>query len=100
MVPAILLQQHRKHVHAYRHAAREPNGAAQHLLTVADDSDGFLDIAKHAVAQLDERLACGRDAHLAADSQEDALVQLILEEQDLPADRGLRYVQFSAGAGE
>ena len=45
-------------------------------------------------------IAGRRDANAPPDPQEDALVQLVLEQQNLAADRRLRHVQLSPGAGE
>ena len=52
------------------------------------------------MAELHQRLAGRGNADLPPDAQENALVQLFLEQQDLAADRRLRDVQLSAGAGE
>ena len=100
MVAPVFLQKGRKHVHAHRHAAREPKGAVQHLLAVADDGDGFLDVPEHPMAQLHEGFAGRRNPNLTADAQKDALVQLVLEQQDLAADRRLRDAQLPTRPGE
>ena len=62
--------------------------------------DGVLQVLEDAVAQLQERFASGRDADAPADAVEDRLAELLLEQQDLPADRRLRDVQLFAGGGE
>ena len=50
--------------------------------------------------ELQQRFAGRRDADAAPDAQEDRLLQLVFEQQDLPADRRLRDVQLVAGGGE
>src|ERR1044072_5051753 len=55
------------------------------------------------MAQLQQRFAGGRDPDASADAVEDRLAEFVLEEQDLPADGGLRHVQLGSrrrkGAG-
>ena len=67
---------------------------------VADGRDRVLQVLKDAMAQLEQRFAGRRDADAAADAMEDRLAELVLEQQDLPADRRLRDVQLLAGGGE
>ena len=52
------------------------------------------------MTELQERFARRRDADAPADAQEHRLVELFLEQQDLPADRRLRHVQPLAGRRE
>ena len=61
---------------------------------------GVLEVLEDAVAQLEQRFACGRDADAPADPQEHRLAEFVLEQQNLPADRRLRDVQFLPGSGE
>ena len=86
--------------HADCHVASESKGAVQHLLAVTDDGDGFLDVPEHPMAQLHEGLAGRRNSNLTADGEKDALVQLVLEQQNLPADCRLRHAQLSTGPRE
>ena len=87
-------------VEADGHPADQPDRAAQRLARVADQRDGVLQILEDAVTELEQRFAGRRDADAPADAQEDGLVQLLFEQQDLPADRRLRHVQPFAGSGE
>ena len=95
-----LAQQRREDVEADGHPADQPHRAAQRLARVADERHRVLQILEDAVTELQQRLAGRRDADAPADAQEDRLVQLFLEQEDLPADRRLRDVQPFAGSGE
>ena len=64
------------------------------------DAPRLLEIVEQPLAEAEQRRAGRRDAHLAAEPQEQLLLQFLLEQQDLAADRGLREVQPLAGAGE
>ena len=93
-------EQRREDVEADRHAADQPHRAAQRLLRVADGRHGVLQILEDAVTQLEQRFAGRRDADAAADAVEDRLAELLLEQEDLAADRRLRDVQLLAGGRE
>src|SRR5688572_10481841 len=93
-------EQRRKHVQADGHAADQANRAAQRVALLADGGDRFLEILKDAMTELEERLAGRRDADAPPDAVEDRLAELLLEEQNLAADRRLRDVQLLAGGGE
>ena len=62
--------------------------------------DGVLQVLEDAVAQLKQRFASGRDSDPPPDPVEDRFAELLLEQQDLPADRRLRHVQLFAGGRE
>ena len=95
-----LLQQRREHVEADRHAAHEPQRAGQLLLVIEDLAGRVADVREHAVAQLEELLPGRRDLDPSAEAEEERLLEFLLEQQDLPADRRLRDVQPRAGGGE
>ena len=61
---------------------------------------GVVQILKHAMAQLQQRLAGRRDPDAPADAMKDRLAELVLEQQDLTADGGLGDVQLFARRGE
>ena len=94
------LEQGREHVEAHGHAADQADGAAHRALIVEDAGAGALEILEHALAEAEQRGAGGRDPDLAAEPEEQLLLQLLFEQQDLAADGGLREVQLLAGAGE
>src|SRR5215210_3211398 len=100
MLATVFLQQRGKYIHADGHASSETQRAAQRLLALTDHRDRFLDVAEHAVAQLHERIAGRRNPNPAPYSQEDALIQLVFEQQHLAADSRLRYTEFPARAGK
>ena len=52
------------------------------------------------MTQLYERLGGRRHAHLAAGAQKQRLAELVLEEQNLPADGRLRHVQLPSARTE
>ena len=59
-----------------------------------------LEILEHALAEAEQRGAGRRDADLAAEPEEQLLLQLLFEQQDLAADGRLRQVQLLPGARE
>ena len=95
-----VLQQRRKHVEADRHAARQPQRAAQLARAVGDRADRVAHVLEHALAELDQALGGRRHPHLAADAQEQRLAELLFEQQDLTADGRLRHVQLAPARGE
>ena len=100
MLLAKRLEQRREHVQTDRHAADEPQRALDVLLRVEDAGARLLEIVEHPLAEAEERRAGGRDPDLPAETEEQLLVELFLEQQDLAADGGLREVQLLAGARE
>src|SRR5688572_3994027 len=52
------------------------------------------------MTELEERFAGRRNADAPADTQEHRLLELVFEEENLPADRRLRDVELVAGGGE
>ncbi len=98
--PLELAEQGGEDVEADRHPADQPHRAAQGLARVADQGDRVLQILEDAVTELEQRFTRRRDADAPADAEEDGLVQLLFEQEDLPADRRLRHVQPFAGSGE
>ena len=76
------------------------SGPLSDLLLVGDAGGRVVDVVEDAMAELQQRLAGGGDLDAAAEPDEQPLVELVLEQQDLPADRRLRDVQLGAGAGE
>ena len=100
MDAAHVFQQRREHVEADRHAAREPQRAAKLARPVGDRADRFADVQKDALPELDEAFGGRRHPDLAADAEKQRLAKLLLEEQDLAADRRLRDVQLPAAGGE
>ena len=67
---------------------------------IGDRADRFADVLEHALAELHEALGRRRHPHLAADAQEQRLAELLLEQQNLAADRRLRHVQLPPARGE
>ena len=59
-----------------------------------------LDVEKHALTELHQALRRRRHAHLAADAQEQWLPELLLEQENLAADRRLRNVQLPPARGK
>ena len=90
------LEQRREHVEADGHAADQPDGAADRALRVENAGAGPLEILEHPLAEAEQRGAGRRDADLAAEPEEQLLLQLLFEQQDLTADRRLRQVQLLA----
>ena len=90
----------REDIQTDRHPAEQADRAAQRFLAVGDAGDGVLQILEHPVTELEQRLARRRNPDASADAQEDGLLQLVLEQQDLAADRRLGHVQLVAGGGE
>ena len=95
-----VLQQRREDVQAHGHAARQPQRAAQLARAIGDGADGFADVLKDALAELDEALGRRRHPHLPADAQKQRLAELLFEQQNLTADRRLRHVQLPAARRE
>ncbi len=87
-------------VEADGHPADQAQRAAQRLLLLADAGHGVLQILEDAVTQLEERFTGGRNADAPADPMEYGLAELVLEEENLPADCGLRDVEFFTRGGE
>ena len=52
------------------------------------------------MTQLEQRLAGRGDPDAPADAVKDRLAELVLEDQNLPADRGLRDVQLLPGGSK
>ena len=78
----------------------EPQRAAQLARAIGDRADRLAHVQKHALAELDEALGRRRHPHLAADAEKQRLAELLLEQQNLAADRRLRHVQLPAARGE
>src|SRR5207247_8357220 len=95
-----MLQQQRKHVEAYRHPARQVQRPRQRARPIGDRPNRVAEILEHAVAELHERFGRRRHAHLTADTQEERLAELVLEEENLAADRRLRDVQLPSARAE
>ena len=100
MLLAERLEQRREHVEADGHAADQPDGPAHRALRVENAGAGALEILEHPLAEAEQRGAGGGDADLAAEPEEQLLLQLLFEQQDLTADRRLRQMQLLARAGE
>ena len=98
--PAEVLEQRRKHVKAHGHAARQPKRAAQLARPVGNRADRLAHVQEHALAQLHEAFRRRRHPHLTADAQKQRLAQLLLEQENLAADRRLRDVQLPPARGE
>ena len=69
-------------------------------LVVENARAGPFEILEHALAEAEQRGAGRRDADLAAEAEEQLLLQLLFEQQDLAADGRLRQVQLLPGARE
>src|SRR3954454_15560539 len=100
MLLAERLQQRRKDVQADRHAANEAQCSFDRSLTVENGRAGLLEIVEHPLAESEERRAGGGDPNLAPKPQEQLLIELLLEQQNLPADRRLRQVKLFSRARE
>jgi hypothetical protein len=89
-----------ENVEAHRHAARQAERAAQRAGPIGNRADRIADVLEYALPELHQRF--GRRGHpdLPPDAQEQRLAELLLEQQDLPADRRLRHVQLAAAGGE
>ena len=96
MLLAERLEQRREDVQAHRHAANQPQGPTQRLLLFADARHRILQVLEDAVAQLQEGLTGSGDPDTPADSVKHRLAELLLEQQDLPADCRLRHVKLLA----
>ena len=64
------------------------------LLVVEDARARLLEVVEHPLAETEQRRAGGRDPNLAAEPEKQLLLQLLLEQQNLAADRRLRQVQL------
>jgi len=95
-----LLQEHRENVQAHGHPAGEAECPAQLARPVGDRANGLAHVLKHALSKLDETLGRGGHTHLPSHAQEQRLAELLFEQQNLPADRGLRHVQLPPARGE
>ena len=95
-----LAQQAGEDVEADGHPAHQPHRSTKGLARVADERDRVLEILEDAVTELQQRFTRRRDADASPDAQEHGLVQLVLEQQDLPADRRLGHVQPLTGRSE
>ena len=65
-----------------------------------DRRAGLLEVVEEPLAQAEQRGSGRGDADLAAEPQEQLLLELFLEQQDLATDGRLRQVQALAGTGE
>ena len=100
MRAAKLLEQRWKDVQTHRHAAGDSQQAVQFPVLVAHLADGRGQVVEQALPEQNERLS-GPGRHGAAPlPDEQRLAQLVLEQQDLAADRRLRDVQLFTRAGE
>ena len=52
------------------------------------------------MTELENRLSRSGDLHTSSQPDEQPLVELVLEQQDLPADGGLGDVKLGTGTGE
>ena len=95
-----LFDERRKDVEADRHPAHHRDRAGQHLLAIGDARRRVADVVEDAVAELEQRFAGGGDLHAAPQPHEQPLVELVLEQQNLAADGGLRHVQAGPGRRE
>ena len=95
-----VLQQRRKDVEADGHPAGEPQRAAQRPRAIGDRADRVAHVQEHPLSELHERLGRRRHPHLTPDAQEQRLAELLLEQENLPADRRLRHVQLPAARRE
>ena len=95
-----VLQQRRKDVQADRHAAGQPQRAAQLARAIGDRADRLADVLEDALSELHQALGRRRHPHLAPDAQEQRLAELLFEQQNLAADRRLRDVQLPPAGGE
>ena len=95
-----VLEERRKHVEADRHAAGEPQRAAQRPGPIGDRADRVADVLKHTLTELDEAFGRRRHAHVSADAQKQRLAEFFLEQGNLPADRRLRHVQLPSARGK
>jgi hypothetical protein len=87
-------------VQAHCHAAAEAQRALQRRLAIGDRRSGFADVGENAPAQLQEGFTGVSEPDLAPEPKEQRLAQLLLEQQDLPADCRLRDVQAVCGRRE
>ena len=100
MHAAQVLEKRWKDIQAHGHAARQPKRAAQHPRPIGDGGNRVAQIQKHAVPELHEAFGRRRHPHLTADAQKQGFAELLLEQQDLPADRRLRNVELSSTGAE
>ena len=100
MLPLQLGEQRREDIQHDGHAAEHANLPAEGLLAVGDAGNRVLEILKDAIRQLQQGLAGRRNADAAADTQKYRLLQLIFEQENLPADGRLGHVEFVSGRGE
>ena len=77
------LEQQREDVEADRHPADQPQRAGHPLLALEDRGAGLLEIVEQPLAQAEQRGAGRGDADLAAQAQEQLLLELFFEQQDL-----------------
>jgi hypothetical protein len=94
------LEQGREHVEADCHAADEPQAAGDALLAFHDRGARLFEVVEQTLAEAEQGRAGRGDPHLATEAQEQLLLQLLFEEQNLPADRRLRQVQLLPRPGE
>ena len=94
------LQQRRKHVEADGHAADQPQASCHALLALDDGGAGLFEVVEQPLAEAEERRSGRRDPDLASEPQEQLLLQLLFEQEDLPADGRLGEMELLAGAGE
>ena len=78
---------------AHRHAPAQPQPAPVQLAVLRDLPYGVLDVPLHPVGQLQQQLARGGEGHSPAVPMQEEAPQLLLQELDLAADRGLGDVQ-------
>ena len=92
-----LREKGREDIQADGHPANQSDRPTECLTRVADHRYRVLQVAKNAVAQLQQRFARGGDPDPPADAMKDRLAELVLQEKDLSADGGLRDVKLFAG---
>src|SRR6188768_682889 len=85
-----------KCVETHRHPADEAHRALERFALVADGRYRVVQILKDPMTQLQQRLTGRGDADATSDAMEDRFAELILEQQDLAADGGLRNMQLFA----
>src|SRR5712691_11337840 len=97
---AELLQQPGQDEQAHRHPPADVELAAVELARLRDLPQGILHVPLDPVGQLQEQLAGGGEGDAAALAMQEQAAQLLLEELDLAADRGLGDVEALGGPRE
>src|SRR4030095_11252729 len=83
-----------------RHPTDQADRPAPRPGRVADGGHGVLHVSKDSMTQLEQRFPSVCDPDAPADSMKNGLAELVLEDEDLAADRGLRNVQLFSGGRE